>query len=269
MPRVYRSRMTTTPPGWYDDGHGAMRWWDGARWTEHVAAPDPVLAEPASDPHALATDAATLHDPAPAPGPATPVSPVEAYPDAGGAPAVATATPPAPAAPPAPAKSKLWIVWVVLGVVVLGILILGAVLLSRILAAGIGQVGLSGDGGPADADQQAAVAAVELYDDAWQDADCDAYMASTTEGFRTESGLTDCSTFESEAEAFGSAVEDYEVEVTDVRQEEDAIVVTTTETYTALVDDNGEPLDEPTDDSIDWVYTVVADGDDWLIDDMQ
>ncbi|MGA7147103.1 MAG: DUF2510 domain-containing protein, partial [Microbacterium sp.] len=32
--------MATTPPGWYDDGHGALRWWDGAGWTAHVVAPD-------------------------------------------------------------------------------------------------------------------------------------------------------------------------------------------------------------------------------------
>ena len=31
----------TTPPGWYDDGRGALRWWDGAQWTEHVQTPDP------------------------------------------------------------------------------------------------------------------------------------------------------------------------------------------------------------------------------------
>lgn len=24
-------------PGWYDDGTGAQRWWDGARWSEHYA----------------------------------------------------------------------------------------------------------------------------------------------------------------------------------------------------------------------------------------
>lgn len=24
------------PPGWYADGQGNMRWWDGSRWTEHV-----------------------------------------------------------------------------------------------------------------------------------------------------------------------------------------------------------------------------------------
>jgi hypothetical protein len=28
--------MATGPePGWYDDGHGKQRWWDGAGWTEH------------------------------------------------------------------------------------------------------------------------------------------------------------------------------------------------------------------------------------------
>lgn len=24
-------------PGWYDDGAGRQRWWDGAQWTEHYA----------------------------------------------------------------------------------------------------------------------------------------------------------------------------------------------------------------------------------------
>ena len=27
----------TTPAGWYDDGSGRQRWWDGAQWTEHFA----------------------------------------------------------------------------------------------------------------------------------------------------------------------------------------------------------------------------------------
>jgi ribosomal protein L7/L12 len=31
------SRAATTPAGWYDDGSGQLRWWDGVRWTEHVA----------------------------------------------------------------------------------------------------------------------------------------------------------------------------------------------------------------------------------------
>ncbi len=26
-----------TPPGWYDDGHGQLRWFDGSEWTQHTA----------------------------------------------------------------------------------------------------------------------------------------------------------------------------------------------------------------------------------------
>lgn len=34
----------TTPAGWYDDGSGRQRWWDGQQWTEHFA---PEAAAPA------------------------------------------------------------------------------------------------------------------------------------------------------------------------------------------------------------------------------
>ena len=27
--------MSNAQPGWYDDGSGRRRWWDGAQWTEH------------------------------------------------------------------------------------------------------------------------------------------------------------------------------------------------------------------------------------------
>ncbi len=36
------------PAGWYDDGSGAQRWWDGTGWTEHIA--DPTPPTPAYEP---------------------------------------------------------------------------------------------------------------------------------------------------------------------------------------------------------------------------
>ena len=238
--------MTTTPPGWYDDGNGAMRWWDGGQWTEHVAVP--------------ATD--DVDDTAPAP--LAPAAPVEtAWMPATDAPAETAFTQPAQ-----PAKSKLWIVWVVLGVVVLATVIAAAVFVVQLVSTAA-LAGQSSGVTPSDEDQQAAVAAVQLYDDAWQNADCDAYFASTTANFRTQAGLPDCSSFESEAEAFGEAVEGYEVTVADVQTQDGDILVSTTESYTNLLDEDGEPLDEPTTQSDDWDYVVVLDDGVWVIDEAQ
>ncbi|KQQ65681.1 DUF2510 domain-containing protein [Microbacterium sp. Leaf320] len=41
----------TTPAGWYDDGSGRQRWWDGTQWTEHfapIAEPSTTEAEPSA-----------------------------------------------------------------------------------------------------------------------------------------------------------------------------------------------------------------------------
>lgn len=46
------------PAGWYDDGSGRQRWWDGERWTDHAApAPGTETATPAHAPDAPATPA--------------------------------------------------------------------------------------------------------------------------------------------------------------------------------------------------------------------
>lgn len=48
----------TTPAGWYDDGSGRQRWWDGEQWTEHFApeAPAPEATTPPEQPTAQAVE---------------------------------------------------------------------------------------------------------------------------------------------------------------------------------------------------------------------
>lgn len=36
----------STPAGWYPDGSGGQRWWDGSTWTAHYVAPDRPNAVP-------------------------------------------------------------------------------------------------------------------------------------------------------------------------------------------------------------------------------
>ena len=39
----------SVPPGWYADGQGGQRWWDGTQWTEHTR-PQPPQAPPPAPP---------------------------------------------------------------------------------------------------------------------------------------------------------------------------------------------------------------------------
>jgi Protein of unknown function (DUF2510) len=39
---------TNTPAGWYDDGRGALRYWDGTQWTEHTAPLAPAAPQAAT-----------------------------------------------------------------------------------------------------------------------------------------------------------------------------------------------------------------------------
>ncbi|MFT4156481.1 MAG: DUF2510 domain-containing protein [Microbacterium sp.] len=48
----------SVPAGWYDDGSGRQRWWDGVRWTDDVP-PAPVTSAPAA-PATPATPAAPV-----------------------------------------------------------------------------------------------------------------------------------------------------------------------------------------------------------------
>ncbi|MCW2816950.1 MAG: hypothetical protein JWN84_4405 [Nocardioides sp.] len=57
----------STPPGWYDDGSGARRWWDGSAWTEHTQAalPPPPSQPPSQPPYGAPTGATAYGAPTP------------------------------------------------------------------------------------------------------------------------------------------------------------------------------------------------------------
>jgi hypothetical protein len=166
----------------------------------------------------------------------------------------------AAAAPERP-KSRLWIVWVVIGVVVVLLAIVAALVIPRI-------VGLLGEaaGGSAEDD---AVSTVQLYDDAWNEADCEAYEASTTAAFREGNGIDECSIFAEEAAAFDETTDDYELEVVEVeRIGDDTVVVRTVESYTSPFGEDGEELPTPESFESELEYTLVLEDGSWLIDDL-
>jgi hypothetical protein len=118
-----------------------------------------------------------------------------------------------------------------------------------------------------EAEQQQAVEAVELYDQAYQNQDCDAYLASTTESYRELIEITDCDTFVAGATEFAASLQDYEVTVTSVTQDGSSISVFTSETYTSQIDDEGNTttVPQPYEDVYEYVVVPVDGG--WAIDD--
>ena len=81
---------TNAPAGWYDDGQGVQRYWDGTQWTEHTA---PLAAAPEPQPVAAAAPVA----------PVAPVAPATAVP-------YATVAQGGPVPPPASKTNVLGIV---------------------------------------------------------------------------------------------------------------------------------------------------------------
>lgn len=87
-----------TPAGWYDDGSGRQRWWDGVRWTDQYASPQ----QPSMPPVVPGSPAPVMAAPAAAtPGFAAP-----------------------PLAAPAPGTKRVGVLgWIALGVTVVGAIV--------------------------------------------------------------------------------------------------------------------------------------------------
>ncbi|AKS32773.1 DUF2510 domain-containing protein [Mycolicibacterium goodii] len=54
---------TGTPAGWYDDGRGSLRWWNGSAWTEHTQ-PAPAAETAAAKPPSHVQNLVATPDPA-------------------------------------------------------------------------------------------------------------------------------------------------------------------------------------------------------------
>jgi len=234
-------------PGWYDDGHGAMRWWDGLAWTEHVAARD-----------AATTVTATIDEPIP----------------------VASV---ADAAPPAVRPRRWWILWLILGVVLVGVVIALVLLIPLMRTAVPAEAAPSaaspapGAGSteapvayvPATPEEQAAADVLDEFQQAWWTGDCEAYLATTAEPLREAQEFTDCEAFLADARLNVGWNDDFEWTITAMELLGPVMTVYVTESYTSRWDvDAQAQTDELVDYEYDVKYTLTSPEDGWTIRDV-
>lgn len=269
--------LPSTPAGWYPDGQGGLRWWDGARWTEHTQAAPPVEPPPVEAPPVEAPveppvapsphDAPTMLPGTPAPempaaapqwpAPATPAPafpPPSGFPAAGGYPQQGPlqAQPQSPYGAPAPAwpqqfptnsggggKGKL------IALVGGGVAVVAVVLI--VLFA----VVLGGGGGPGDTAKD--------YFDAVVSGDCDG-IDLLSDDFRDSSGISkdDCEDAGGEEYFGGGTSSGCELEVTDEKTDGDE----------ATVDYEVKGCSDSDDDETGSI-SLVKDGSDWKVSDFE
>ena len=129
-----------------------------------------------------------------------------------------------------------------------------------------GDNGAAAEDEPANENERAAVDAIRGYNQAWVEADCDAYMATTTESFRVALNVNGCAGFAPAARGYSEGVANFENTPTDIeRPSLQSMQIKVHETYDSLTDVDGQPLEEPFLVDEYWVYTLLLVDGAWVI----
>lgn len=228
--------MSQTPAGWYPQPDGTQRYWDGAAWTDHISPAQGADAVEAPAPEVPAAEV---------PAAGTPVAMVAAASEVPAA--------PQPAQPlgvqatgleSAPKKRKVW-PWLVGAGVVIVLLVVGVIVAVAMFAKNVMD-------GP--------LQAVEDYDQAWQNVDCDLMQGATTDAFQERNGFSDCATFETTAQPFADSLGTYTVDVNSTSIVNSTATIVAEETWT---DTEGEVT------VYTYQYTLNKVGDAWLIESVE
>lgn len=224
------------PPGWYDDGSGTQRWWDGQQWTESLAPATPQT--PAGGTEYLQPGYGQPAGYGQQPG----------YP--GGY----------PGGPGGPRKSK-GPLFAVLGVVAL-LVIGGIVALILVLGGDDGGDSTAADG-PSHSYSSGSdpKATVEAFIDAAKKGDCDAAEKLVTQHFLDQVG-SDCNQGQTDNGGVDfrlDATGDFTFDVGDADESGDQATVP------VAITDSSEGTGVPV--TVD--YQLIKQGDGWLIDDFE
>ena len=119
---------------------------------------------------------------------------------------------------------------------------------------------------PSNTNERAAVDAMRTYSQAWNNADCDDYLATTTAAFRNSLDLATCESFIEAARSNAEYAANLTLTPTDIeRPSSKRMEIKSHETYDALTDSSGQLLDVPTPIDVYYLYTLDLVNGSWVI----
>ena len=246
--------MSAPEPGWYHDGTGEIRWWNGSEWADAAPASEDPAEIRRADGESWSDNVAH------APGD---TQADQVYMEQGAA---------LPQSRPRRRRG-----WIIGGAVAGALAVVAGVVLATTLRAGDPSGGSASDAS-ADAAADDATADHAADDPAWQSilvwadsfesADCDTFFQVTTTAYRERNGMPDCDSFVVSADGRSRVINDFQMTLEDSRRSgTDAQVVTVHTEYESLLSKDGQPADEPVKMAADYAFHLTRSDGGWQIDD--